>query len=90
MLLLDEPAAGVNPALMDFIMDRIEAINAQGVAVLLIEHNMGVVERLCGRVVVMAEGRALAEGPPGQVLRDAAVVEAYLGGAPASQPGVAA
>ena len=80
VLLLDEPAAGVNPALMDFIMDRIEAINARGVAVLLIEHNMEVVGRLCERVIVMAEGRALAEGAPADVLRDAAVVEAYLGG----------
>ena len=80
VLLLDEPAAGVNPALMNFIMGRIEAINARGVAVLLIEHNMEVVGRLCGRVIVMAEGRALAEGAPADVLRDAAVVEAYLGG----------
>jgi len=82
ILLLDEPAAGVNPALMDFIMGRIEAINADGVAVLLIEHNMSVVQRLCGRAVVMAGGRALAEGAPAAVMADPAVIEAYLGGAP--------
>ncbi|MEM8663895.1 MAG: ABC transporter ATP-binding protein, partial [Pseudomonadota bacterium] len=62
ILLLDEPAAGVNPALMEFIMSRVEEINGDGVTVLLIEHNMSVVERLCRRVIAMAEGRHLTEG----------------------------
>ncbi|MEM0907532.1 MAG: ABC transporter ATP-binding protein [Pseudomonadota bacterium] len=84
LLLLDEPAAGVNPALMEFIMERVEEINAGGVTVVLIEHNMSVVERLCGRAVVMASGRLLAEGPPGEVLADPDVVEAYLGSGPAA------
>ena len=82
VLLLDEPAAGVNPALMAFVMERIERINAGGVSVLLIEHDMGVVSRLCSRAVVMAQGRAIAEGTAAEVLSDAGVVEAYLGGAP--------
>ncbi|MEM9221747.1 MAG: ABC transporter ATP-binding protein [Pseudomonadota bacterium] len=81
ILLLDEPAAGVNPALMDFIMARIEEINGDGVAVLLIEHNMGVVKRLASRVVVMSSGAILAEGLPNTVLADPQVVAAYLGGA---------
>jgi branched-chain amino acid transport system ATP-binding protein len=80
-ILLDEPAAGVNPTLLELIIERILALNAQGRTILLIEHNMDMVARLCGRVVVMAAGRHLAEGPPGQVARDHAVVAAYLGAA---------
>ncbi len=79
MLLLDEPAAGVNPALLELIIDRIAAIRERGITVLLIEHNMGMVGRLCSRVLVMAQGRLLAEGTPAAVVADPAVVEAYLG-----------
>jgi branched-chain amino acid transport system ATP-binding protein len=79
VILLDEPAAGVNPALLDLIIDRIGEINAGGVAILLIEHNMEMVRRLCGRVVVMAQGRLLAEGTPDAIARDEEVVGAYLG-----------
>ena len=80
LLLLDEPAAGVNPTLLELIIDRVHAIQARGVTVLLIEHNMDMVARLCSRVVVMAQGRLLAEGAPEEVARDARVVDAYLGG----------
>ncbi|WP_019994472.1 ABC transporter ATP-binding protein [Aureimonas ureilytica] len=80
VLLLDEPAAGVNPALLDFIIERIAEINAQGIAVLLIEHNMDMVRRLCPSVLVMASGRPLAAGRPDEVMADPRVVEAYLGG----------
>jgi branched-chain amino acid transport system ATP-binding protein len=80
-ILLDEPAAGVNPTLLELIIDRILALNAQGRSILLIEHNMDMVARLCGRVVVMAAGKHLAEGPPDEVARDPAVVGAYLGAA---------
>jgi len=83
VILLDEPAAGVNPALLDLIAERVMAINAQGIAVLLIEHNMELVARLCPRVIVMAAGRLLAEGPPAEVTRRADVVEVYLEGMPA-------
>jgi branched-chain amino acid transport system ATP-binding protein len=79
-ILLDEPAAGVNPALLDMIIARILDLNAGGTAILLIEHNMDAVSRLCSRVVVMASGRRLAEGAPAEVARDPAVVEAWLGG----------
>jgi branched-chain amino acid transport system ATP-binding protein len=81
LLLLDEPAAGVNPTLLEVIIDRIRAIQARGVTLLLIEHNMDMVARLCSRVVVMAQGRLLAEGPPAAIARDTRVIEAYLGGA---------
>ena len=57
MILLDEPAAGVNPALLETIIERIRAINADGVTFLIVEHNMDVIGRLCGHVVVMAAGR---------------------------------
>jgi len=80
-ILLDEPAAGVNPTLLELIIDRILALSAQGKTILLIEHNMQMVARLCGRVIVMATGKLLAEGPPATVARDPAVVSAYLGDA---------
>jgi branched-chain amino acid transport system ATP-binding protein len=79
LVLLDEPGAGVNPALMEVILGKIEALNRQGVTFLLIEHNMEVIARLCDHVVVMAEGRLLTEGAPADVTRDARVIDAYLG-----------
>ena len=83
LLLLDEPAAGVNPSLLNVIVERILEINRAGVAVLVIEHNMDVIVRLCARVFVMAAGKLLCQGPPDAVIRDPLVVEAYLGGASA-------
>ena len=80
VILLDEPAAGVNPTLLESLIDRIRAINAAGVTFVLIEHNIDMVARLCHRVVVMAEGRRLTEGTPDEVRRDRAVIDAYLGG----------
>lgn len=79
VILLDEPAAGVNPALLDVIIDRIIEINRMGVSILLIEHNMDMVARLCGRIVVMASGRELAAGTPAQIMANREVTEAYLG-----------
>ncbi|MDT8857410.1 ABC transporter ATP-binding protein [Paracoccaceae bacterium Fryx2] len=81
VILLDEPAAGVNATLLEVIIDRIRAINAGGVTFLLIEHNIDMVTRLCGRVLVMAGGSLLCEGTPDHVARDPRVIEAYLGGA---------
>jgi branched-chain amino acid transport system ATP-binding protein len=64
-------------------VERIEALNRQGVTFLIIEHNMELVMRLCRPVLVMAAGRLLTSGPPEAVRADPRVVEAYLGGAPA-------
>ncbi len=78
-ILLDEPAAGVNPALLELIIDRLRMLNGDGKTILLIEHNMDMVGRLCGRVVAMASGRLLAEGAPAAVAANPDVVAAYLG-----------
>ncbi len=83
VILLDEPAAGVNPSLLEVLIDRLRVLNARGVSFLLIEHNIDMVTRLCSRVVVMASGSQLCEGAPAEVARDPRVIEAYLGGAPA-------
>jgi branched-chain amino acid transport system ATP-binding protein len=80
LLLLDEPAAGVNPLLLKVIVERMIEINRQGVAILVIEHNMDVIVRLCERVLVMASGKLLRVGRPNEVMRDPGVIEAYLGG----------
>jgi branched-chain amino acid transport system ATP-binding protein len=62
-------------------MERIQALNAEGKAILLIEHNMDMVSRMCSRVFVMAAGRELAQGAPSDVIRDPRVIQAYLGDA---------
>lgn len=81
LVLLDEPGAGVNPALLDQIVDKVSALNRQGVTFLIIEHNMDLVMTLCRPVMVMAQGQLLMQGDAEAVLRDPRVVEAYLGDA---------
>jgi branched-chain amino acid transport system ATP-binding protein len=81
LVLLDEPGAGVNPALLDTIVDKIAALHRAGTTFLVIEHNMDLVASLCDPVLVMAQGRLLVQGRADDVLRDPQVVEAYLGAA---------
>ncbi|WMD22139.1 ABC transporter ATP-binding protein [Achromobacter seleniivolatilans] len=79
LILLDEPMAGVNPALVEQIGEHLNAIRAKGMTILLIEHEMALIEQLCDHVVVMAEGKFLTEGTFSQVTANAEVQEAYLG-----------
>jgi branched-chain amino acid transport system ATP-binding protein len=82
MLLLDEPMAGINPTLGLRLLDHMQALRReQGMTFLFIEHDMEVVMNHSDRVIVMAEGRVIAEGEPHQVREDEAVIDAYLGGA---------
>ncbi len=79
ILLLDEPMAGVNPALIERIGGYIIDLKRDGVTVLMIEHNLNVVERICDHVIVLAEGRTLAEGRLSELRENEQVVKAYLG-----------
>jgi len=80
LVLLDEPAGGVNLTMLATLKERLRAINAeQGATFVVIEHNMDFVMSLCTRVLVLAEGRVLAEGTPDEVRSNKQVIEAYLG-----------
>jgi neutral amino acid transport system ATP-binding protein len=79
LVLLDEPAGGVNPALLERIADRIRRLNERGITFLLVEHNMSFVMNLCTEVVVLHRGRPIASGAPEVVRSDPAVLDAYLG-----------
>jgi branched-chain amino acid transport system permease protein len=79
LLLLDEPAAGLNGEEVRQLSEMVRSIRDSGVTVVLIEHNMGLVMSLCERITVLAGGRIIAEGSPAEVVATPAVVEAYLG-----------
>ena len=79
LIMLDEPAGGVNPALLDRIMDHIRELNSKGKTFLIVEHNMDVVMSLCSSIVVMAHGEVLTKGSPDVIREDDTVLDAYLG-----------
>jgi len=79
MIMLDEPMAGVNPALTQSLLEHILSLKDDGTTVLFVEHDMHMVNEIADWVVVMAEGRIVAEGAPGTVMSDPAVIDAYLG-----------
>lgn len=79
LILLDEPAGGINPALLDRLTDRIRAVNEQGTTFLIVEHNMDVVMSLSHSIVVMAHGQVLVQDTPEAVREDERVLDAYLG-----------
>jgi branched-chain amino acid transport system ATP-binding protein len=79
VLLLDEVFSGLNPTEMDELLAIVRDIHASGIAILLVEHVLSVVMRLCSRVIVMDQGRQIAMGTPEEIVRDPATIEAYLG-----------
>jgi branched-chain amino acid transport system ATP-binding protein len=87
MLMLDEPLAGVNPALAEFLVERIAGLRARGLTVLYVEHELDVVMALSDRVVCLAQGRVISAGSAAEVLHDPVVEEAYLGARPTRRAG---
>ncbi len=79
MVMLDEPMAGVNPALTQSLLGHVTGLRDQGMTVLFVEHDMDMVQEISDWVIVMAEGEIIAEGPPGSIGQNQAVVDAYLG-----------
>ena len=79
MIMLDEPMAGVNPALTQSLLEHIEMLRDEGTTVLFVEHDMHMVRHISDWVVVMAQGRIIAEGLPEDVMGSEAVIDAYLG-----------
>ncbi len=79
LVMLDEPMAGVNPALKQSLLDHILSLKAEGMTVLFVEHDMHMVRHIADWVIVMAEGKVVAEGDPHTVMENPAVIDAYLG-----------
>jgi branched-chain amino acid transport system ATP-binding protein len=86
LMVLDEPFAGVNPALVELLERHLQTLQKSGITFLMVEHNLNVVERICDHVVVMAEGRTLATGRLSELRKNQEVITAYLGGALTEHP----
>jgi branched-chain amino acid transport system permease protein len=79
IVMLDEPAGGLNPVMIEKVAGHVKELNARGVTFLIIEHNMGFVMNLCDPIIVMHRGTVIAQGSPGAVRDDPIVLDAYLG-----------
>jgi branched-chain amino acid transport system permease protein len=79
LIMLDEPAGGINPTLIERIGEMIRELNARGKTFLIVEHNMPFVLGLCNPVLVLARGQKIASGAPDEIQRDPRVLDAYLG-----------
>jgi neutral amino acid transport system ATP-binding protein len=79
LILLDEPAGGVNPVMIEKMMEMVEDLNAKGKTFLLVEHNMRLVMELCQHIIVLDHGQKIAEGIPSEIQKNPLVLEAYLG-----------
>jgi len=85
LVMLDEPMAGVNPALTQSLLGHVKQLRSEGRTVIFVEHDMDVVQDISDWVVVMAEGRIIAEGPPASISENSEVVDAYLGSSHGSE-----
>lgn len=79
IVMLDEPLAGINPVMTEKIADYIRTFQARGISFVIVEHNVRLLTDLCNRMVVLAQGRKIAEGPPQDVQRDPVTIDAYFG-----------